>query len=445
MGITPLHPNAATALDEIASSIKLDSPAKSPPNATPDWGERFVSFAATSRHIIGAPRLTVTNGLGFVEGIFTFRGTEPASFTGENLASLLKLIDRVLGTKVLATCLSEKYVQKVALDWCLEEPSAKQPFSNFLMSHAEKDVSICDILIPIAEMETEQEFEFGPTKIVTMSKSFFDRAETRHFSEQPERTIEITEHFRKLRKQFQGGAAVALTIEGEKIYAQQKAYSIANDVIGLLRFFHYAAFSWRHFCPCAPAGAEYLPLRKSFSVEGPGQFDFTSGYIYDAMPWRISTTELRMMKNELLDTVAGLVPNEGISNFALAVRSSILTYSKGMTSPDMSDRLVYSLSALESLLLKDTNEGISQNLSERIAFLTVPSVEDRLRVVASCKAVYGARSDYVHHRRRSPVSDENLELFFLMAHRALKSALANVGKFKTRVEFIEGIDRMKFS
>jgi hypothetical protein len=445
MGIEPLHPNAATALDEIANSIHLDLPANSPPNTARDWGERFVSVEATSREIIGAPRITVTSGLGSPEGIFTSRRTDPASITGENLANFLKLIDRVLSTKALATSLSEEYVHKIALDWCLEEPWERHSFSKVLMSCAERDVSSHEILIPISELETEEDFEFGPSKIITMRKSFFDHAETGLLQEKPGHADEITAVLRRWRKQFQGEAAVAITIPGEKIYARQKAYLIANDVVGLLRFFHHAAFSWKHFCPCAPAGAEYVPLSKTFIVHAPGHFDFTSGYIYKAMPWSISRAELQMMKNEQLEAVAGLVPNEGISNFALALRSSILTYSKGMTFPDMSDRLVYSLSALESLVLKDTNEGISQNLSERIAFLTVPSVEDRLRVVASCKAVYAARSDYVHHRRKSPVSEEDLELFFLMAHRALKVALANVPRFKTRTEFIDGIDRMKFS
>jgi hypothetical protein len=278
MGIEPLHPNAATALDEVANSIGLDLPANSPPNTAPNWGERFVSFEVTSREMIGAPRITATSGLGSTEGIFTYRGTDPVSITGENLANFLKLIDRVIGTKVLATSLSEEYVRKIALGWCLEEPSERKPFSKVLMNCAARDVSSNQILIPISGLETEEDFEFGPSKIVTMSKSFFDHAETRFVQEKPERADEVATVFKRWRKQFQGKAAVAVTIQGEKVYAQQKAYSIANDVVGLLRFFHYAAFSWKHFCPCAPAGAEYLPLRKTFVVHAPGLFDFTSGY-----------------------------------------------------------------------------------------------------------------------------------------------------------------------
>jgi hypothetical protein len=90
------------------------------------------------------------------------------------------------------------------------------------------------------------------------------------------------------------------------------------------------------------------------------------------------------MQRGLLPVVAALVASEGLSEFALRVRSSILTYSRGMTFPDISDRLVYLLSALESLFLKDTSEIIQQNLTERIAFVTVIEVDDRMRVVANC-------------------------------------------------------------
>jgi hypothetical protein len=249
-----------------------------------------------------------------------------------------------------------------------------------------------------------------------------------------------------LRKNFQGNAAVALKIEGEPRFAKNKARMIAQDVIGLLRFFHFASFSSKHFCPSALFGAEFMPQESSFIIEEPGRFsEHHSSIIYDAQPWRISRAEFAEMQRGLLPTIAKLVPSQGISEFALRVRSSILTYSRGMTFPDMSDRLVYSLSALESLFLRNTSEIIQQNLSERIAFVTVKGVDERLRVVANCKKIYGARSQYIHHRQSTTVSEEDLELFFVMARRAIEAALLNIRKFTTTDAFIDQIDRIKFS
>jgi hypothetical protein len=57
-----------------------------------------------------------------------------------------------------------------------------------------------------------------------------------------------------------------------------------------------------------------------------------------------------------------------LSRFKQRVRSSILAYSKGITLHDINDRLVYTLSSLEGLLLKNSSEPIQQNLGERMAF-----------------------------------------------------------------------------
>jgi hypothetical protein len=441
-----LHPDAAAALNAIADTISLDKPPKSLPGSGPIWGQQHISSAVTQKDIIGTPRLVVTNGLGEKEGIFTEVRAEKVSITGNSLLNLSTVVRRVLGISSLSDLLSEEYVENLAIDWCFAEPTTRSSFAEFLMGRAEQDVSCHQIWIPTAYFQVEEDFEFGPSQIVTIPRSLFDQADERAKIEQPEHEKEILEAFGTMRKRFQGNAAVALSIEGEKLFAKKKAQIVAQDVIGLLRFFHPAVFSWKHFCPCALFGSEFMPLEYSFIIEGPGRFEYTSSVVHSDTPdWRLSRRELKQIQSGQLPIVAGLVSTDGISDLALTVRSSILTYCRGMTFPDMSDRLVYSLSALESLLLKNTAEFIQQNLSERIAFLTASGAADRMKVVASCKKIYTARSQYIHHRRKDAVPEDDLALFFIMAHRALQTALGNLSKFKTTSEFIDAIDRMKFS
>jgi hypothetical protein len=442
-----LHPDAAAALNAIADGISLDSPPKNPPGSGPGWGEQYISSNITQKDIIGALRSEVTSGLGEREGIFSSFGEKTASITGESLAKLHTLVKRALGISSVSNMLSQQYVDKLAIDWCFEDPATRPAFPDFLMNRANEDVSHHRLWLPTAYLQVEEDFQFGPVKIITIPKAFFDEIEERLLTEKPELAENTRAAVQRWRKRFQGNAAVAVSVEGEPIFANQKAKTIAEDVIALLRFFHFASFSSRYFCPTALFGAEYVPEQTSFTIEGDGRFSGQRSSLLhkNAQPWQLSRHELGLMRRSLFPRVETLVDSDGLSEFALRIRSSILTYSRGMTFPEMSDRLVYSLSALESLLLRNASEIIQQNLSERIAFLTVQGIDDRLKVVASCKKVYGARSQYIHHRQRSIVPEDDLELFFVMARRTLEAALRNIRKFTTTDAFIDQIDRIKFA
>jgi hypothetical protein len=441
-----LHPNAAAALNPTADTISLDSPPKTPPGSGPSWVQQHVSFSVTEKELKGTLRMTVTDGLGEKEGIFSRAEGKNGSISGESLLRLRTLTQRVLEISSIGNLLSAEYVEQLAIDWSFDGSETRPPFAEFLMRRAEQDVSQHQIWLPTAYLEVEENFGFGGPEIIVIPRTFFDDAERELVTEKPEHAETAIPVVQKWRKNFQGNAAVAIQIEGEPRYAKNKARIIAQDVIGLLRFFHFASFSPRHFCPSALFGAEFMPQASSFTIDGTGHFsEYHSAILHKAQPWRISRAELAEMKQGLLPTITTLVPSHGISEFALRVKSSILTYSRGMTFPDMSDRLVYSLSALEGLFLRNASEIIQQNLSERIAFVRVKGVDDRLRVVASCKKIYGARSKYIHHRESATVPDSDLELFFIMARRALETALRNTQKFQKTDAFLDQIDRMKFS
>jgi hypothetical protein len=142
---------------------------------------------------------------------------------------------------------------------------------------------------------------------------------------------------------------------------------------------------------------------------------------------------------------ATLVEQHGLSEFCVQLRTSILAYSKGVTLPDVADRLVYTFSALESLLLRDTSEIIKQNLAERIAFLINADQQQRRETVENVKAVYDTRSQYIHHRSTAPGDEARLTKLIEDARQVFKVALQSADRFKSKQEFIDAIDRVKFS
>ncbi|HUW79646.1 MAG TPA: hypothetical protein VMV54_01980, partial [Acidocella sp.] len=107
------------------------------------------------------------------------------------------------------------------------------------------------------------------------------------------------------------------------------------------------------------------------------------------------------------------------------------------------DRLVYTCSSLESLLLKDMSEPIQQNLGERMAFLLTRNPTDRANIVGCVRQAYGMRSRYIHHRK-AEIEESNLTSFTQYAYATLQVALSKLDNFKTSLEFLEEIDRIKF-
>lgn len=447
-----IHPEAARALNALADSIAA-SPTKPPSGRNgPVWGEQHIGAHITDDDIIGRSDMFTTDQFGNKSAFYTHIGDEPFGIEGDEFAKVLKLTDRVVAVPEFNRLLSNKYVESAIIDWCVDkktpsDAAKNKGFSDYILQRANQDVSYHQIWIPIAYLEVEEDFQFGDAKIVTIPKSFFDAREQKALREHPEEASKIGPYIENFRKELQGNAAVALSIKGEERHAQDRAQVIAQDALGLLRFFHPSMFTSKLFCPSALLGSEFLPKKASLTIVGVNEFSYSKAIAYQhGQPWRLSKQELAHHRSSgSLDLAARLVSVDGISEFGLRVRSSILTYSRGLTFPDISDRLVYSLSALEGLFLKDASEPIQQNLAERLAFLAYADTNDRIKVSANCKKIYGARSQYIHHGRNAALPPEELDYFFLNAWAGLQSALRHAFRFKTSNEFFAAIDQLKFS
>jgi hypothetical protein len=114
--------------------------------------------------------------------------------------------------------------------------------------------------------------------------------------------------------------------------------------------------------------------------------------------WQLSAREVAILQSQGLPELGHLVPEDGLSQFQQRLRACLLAYTRGTTFSEAADRLVYTFSALEGLLLKDTSEPIQQNLGERMAFFLTSDSDRRANIAANVRPVYGMRSQYIHHR-----------------------------------------------
>lgn len=441
-----LHPDAALALNAIASGISTarERPA-SAGSSSPTWGDRHVSASITDKDIIGAPRVFEHDMSGEKSGVFSYVGEQPISISGNDFLDLKKLVRRVLGISTLRGLLSLDYVENLVIDWCIELKQSK-PFSDYLTERVRQDVSDHQIWVPISDLQIQADFVFGSVRIITIGRSFLDGAEQLAAGHRREYQEEIAAYFEKLRRDFQGNAAVAISVRGEKTFAANQAQIIAEATVSLLRFFHVAGLTSKIHSSVALFGSNYTPQTCSLTITGVNQFEQLKALKHkNSRPWSLSNSELADMVRRKLDFAGDLIEDDGNSEFASRVRSSLLTYSRGMTFADISDRLVYSFSALEGLFLKDGSEPILQNVAERVAFSVAKTADERMDIVKTFRTVYAARSQYIHHRQNKDLPDGALDSFFIAAWSALATALGNIRSYRTTSEFLQVIERMKFS
>lgn len=385
------------------------------------------------------------DGSGEKVSFFSYSGDTPLAILEEDFAQLKKLVQRTLGISALKSSVSLDYLETVAIDWCLDFKGTK-PFSEYLTERVRADISDHQIWVPVSDLQVQDNFYLGLARIITIGRDFLDEAERSLTVERPEDREHVEGFFEKLRSDLLGNAAIAVSIRGERNFATKQAQIVAEAAIGLLRFFHPAGMTSKIHCSLALLGAASVPKTSSLLITGINRFSYSKGLKYPraAASWRLSRAELAGMRQHL-ELAGQLIDDDGNSEFAERVRSSILTYSKGMTFPDISDRLVYSFSALEGLFLKDGSEPILQNVAERVAFAIAKDPDERIDIVKTFRTVYAARSHYVHHRQNKSLPDGFLDKFFVAAWCGLATALRNIRNYDSTSAFLEVIERVKFS
>jgi hypothetical protein len=352
------------------------------------------------------------------------------------------LADLVLEAHWARGSLSRKFVETTFFDWASNRlQSREQPFSDALKEAAKRSVATIEVCAPIAHMEIENGFEFGPVRIEPVTSEYMARLESTAGQIPAEYQVQAKQLFERLRKEIQGSAAVFITIDAEAEFAVERALRIAQDAVGLLSFFAPAARRSDIFNPVGLVGASCIPSMKLITT-----YDGGSTLIEGILPkgfgvWRMSAPELSALQSGLLDAAASLLRAESLSEFHLAIRASILNYTKGTTLTSPLDRLRNCLSSLEGVLLKHDMEPRSHSIANRMSVLLNGDREGGPSVGKTVQQIYWlleqpAPTEY--GRRES----ELIATFTLFAYDVLHLALGNASRFSSKSGFLDAVDRM---
>jgi len=437
--------DVANAIDEAGKAIlekirRIDSKPQTP-DAFPSG--RPVSATLTDDSMLETPTAWHNDSEGRPVVAFLISGTEVFGLDAAAYAELQPLADKVLELGWAKPAISRKFIGEVALRWLRSSFRATQQTSlaSALSSASEKEVKPLDIWAPIAYLEVEESFEFGSVQIAPVTAAMIDALQAKGVDSSPSQRDEITAMFNDLRSRMQGFAAVVVHVEAEPVRAHEDGMATAQNVVGLLRFFSPVAREPRRVCTTALLGAEVIPRSQSL-VLGEDNFSFSDGLVATPFHWRISKANLVALREAGLAKASDLVFPNGLGEFPMAVRAGMLLYGTGTTLHNPADRLIYTLSAVEGILLKHSMEATEFNVEERMTLLLANDKPQREEVARNVREAY-------RFRRRhgasvlTPHDEISLATFAHNAHIVVSIALENLHSFATKADFIDAIDRRK--
>lgn len=409
-----------------------------------------ITASITDRDIVGEPVLWVpllSGGMGFafaqVDGV-------PKGLSEADFSLLRDLLARLLKIKWVQMTVSEQFIERCFVEWARSvlQGSPGNTFSSHFLAECERFVKMQNVWVPVQHLQIENAFGFGIATFTPITKTILDDYELRlrsYFEGDREKLEVIETDLRRTRNKIQGYAAVSVNIEAEHGFASEAARNICADAVGLLRLFSVASVGSAIYSPVDLLGASAIPTYTYFGLaDGSIQTEGSEVLPKKVAHWRLRASEVQKLKSENLDQTASLLDIEALSEFGTYVRSAALAFSRSLTLPSLSDRVLFALSSVEGLLLKDGGEPIQQNVGDRMAFLIGSSADERMKIVENIKMIYGVRSKYIHHRVTAAEA-EYLDAGFRNIRATIFAAIANLGKFKSRVEFLSAIERRKYS
>lgn len=371
----------------------------------------------------------------------------------EKYQALARLSESIQKTKAFRDLVSTKWVEDCILDWMKAKfaGEAVPTPGDYLAERCEKDVQEHEIWFPVSHLSVESDLTFGNVIFKTITEELVDRMVEDMQGAKEGRdaayAAQLDMYLARQRADLQGLAAATA-----KVYAEpQRAYEVAlresERAVAALRVYQVAATT-------TPEVTSYCALLGRENVEGIKHLEMEDDRVRrtsdravgkPVLHWHLSDDDVRQYTGTFgFDHANRLLALKKRTKFQEALLDALLLYSRSTREKDLAGKLVYTLVAMESVLLRNDTEPIQQNVGERMAFIIANTVEKRKAVIRHLKAAYTLRSRFVHHGHT--IEERETVWQFMIDAWALFTSLAKTShRFETKEELIDHLEAMKLS
>jgi hypothetical protein len=377
-----------------------------------------------------------------------WRPNGPVGLKGDGCALFRSLARQVWQAARLQQAISLRFAEGAILSWlgARHEQASPTTMIDDLLQRAAEAVEPRELWVPIATLYVQSELKIGPITIRTINRemlaSWGERVlDTVHGEEERAKTLANLD---RQKQELQDLAAATMTVCAEPIRAAEIALERTENVLIVLRALSAVNLRPERVSYCTVFGKEHMEGWSYLRLLDGAVVSVGEGVVKDPVPWQLTDKEVAVLRSAGLDIAAALVFKVNRTEFEDTVVNALRLYARSSLEAEMSDRVIYILAALESLLLKDGGESIQQNLAERLAFYVADTAECRMKIAATLRAIYAGRSGFLHHGRELR-DKQHLVDFLRYAWFCHLKVLRSAGQFATQREFVESIELIKFS
>lgn len=369
---------------------------------------------------------------------------------GQGYEDLIRIAEGVRGNRKIQEAVSYEFLVDTLFSWTQARLSGatRLPMMEYVLGMCSEQTKDFELWFPVAWLNIQSDIKLGRVILKTISRDMLDQwhSQVPQF-EDNETNSRIKSAFERERHNLLGFAAATIRLRAEPKRAFERGFEEADRSVSILRFFSPVNFLPNEVCYCDLLGREHLEGLDYLRVEDGKIIEHNSTTLAEGEPsWRLDDKRIGEISGAL-STMGGLLESENRTSFQDDVLEALLLHSRSSLAKTYADKLVYVLVALESLLLKDSQEPIQKNLSERMAVLVSKDVDERLRIIRNVSDAYALRSRFIHHGKSITKTDEqSLRMFMANSWRCLYGIVVlNASRYSTKRRFLEAVDRLKLS
>jgi hypothetical protein len=431
-----LHPVAVESFNEeaermykelIYSSICVSK--KEENSFKPDY---FVSSNLTEKDIVGDLKSSTTDWIGNEIAVFFYYEGKKVGICGENYRKLVKLSESMQRTPQLSQFVSVSFLKDLIFNWMKDKYLNKISCSmlDYIIKICENEVTESEIWIPLAQTYIQSEIKIGSVMLKTITREMLDEWTDRWDMDEETKKKSKMEFMRKYQPTLQGLAAATISLYAEPQRANEIAIEEAEQAASILRIFSPGVFHPEVISCCTLLGNEHIKIDKMFQIKYKKLLGITEKMANILwIPWKLENEFIDMIRNNGLDILSNVLLQAEKSDFQNQVLNSLFIYSQSALAVDVEDKLIYVLVAVESILLRDANEPIQQNIGERMAFLLENTADKRKAIIKNVKEVYAVRSKFIHHGQTIDEM-ELITTFMSNTYRFFLVLIMNINKYK---------------
>ena len=439
-----IHPNAEKNINESAELVvkmiqKLDNS-----SSNPQFNHLFSVATLTDKDIIGEFTGSTSTRFDGEIGRDFFVDDKRYGLHEEGYKKFAHVASNVCKVKEISSVLSADFVKDNLFDWAkkLFKNQIDCTFLEYLCSNAKIAIKEHEIILPVPYTIIAQPFCIGRIDFHTLTEEIIDLWFANVCFDQKEK---VEEFKLKLKKEFQGYAVGVHRCTAEQNRAAELAMADFINSLSVLRLVSPANIHPLVTCCAYEFGHQNSRSERWISYDEKAvSFVHHVGIIDKDIPWYVSTQQIADLKS-LFSGYDDLITSSNLTPYQEKLLDATIIYSKNTLRYEVFDKILYIFSALESMLLKNENEPITQNIADRLAYIIGTTAERRVEIVSIVKQVYAVRSKFVHHGK-SNVDDTNLlSDFMILVFSAFHFFIKNKDNFTDKEALLAHIDKMKYS